>query len=194
MSMTCLFLVAALLGPATLPQEAQTPTAVETRPGEGTPFRLGPEDTIQVWLWQEPELGTTATVRPDGRISLPLLHEIEVTGKTPIELQDELTERYKEFLGDPVVTVIVSQIRSSNINVLGEVRAVGRYPLLQDLTIVDAIALAGGLADFTDGKEVIIWRPGPNGIERIEVNLKKMLEDGEGTPLKLKPSDTIFVK
>lgn len=194
MSLTSLFLAVALVGSTPLAGPVQSQTATAPPAEDEFVFRLGPADSIQVWLWEEPDLGSGATVRPDGRITLPLINEVEVTGKTPTELQEELTEKYSMFLGDPVVSVIVTQIGSLNINILGEVQSEGRYSLVQPLTILDAISMAGGLTDFTDGKKVIILRPGPAGIDRIEVNVHDLLEDGNGPNIMIHPSDTIYVK
>jgi polysaccharide export outer membrane protein len=195
MNLTSCFLALALIGSTSLPGPHQTQQpAAPTSTDEDFVFRLGPADSIQVWLWQEPDLGAAATVRPDGRITLPLINEIEASGKTPAELQQELTEEYKTYLGDPIVSVIVTQIGSLNINILGEVQSEGRYSMVQPLTIIDAISMAGGLSDFTDGKEVFVLRPGPQGIERIQVNFRELLEDGDGTNVVIRPSDTIYVK
>lgn len=155
-------------------------------------YTLGPEDVIQVFVWKEPELSTVVTVRPDGRISLPLAGEIVAADKTPKQLQEEVTERLEEYLEVPVVTVSVQAINSRQISVLGEVRRPGRYRLAQHTTVLDAIALGGGFTEFADRNDVVVLRKGRHGVRRIPVNVKRTLSNG-GDPLYLEPGDTVYV-
>jgi len=176
---------------------AQQPQAVQqpqTPVSGSSEYRLGPEDVVRVWVWREPDLLTTVMVRPDGRISLPLINEVDVSGRTAAEIQEELTTRYSEYLGDPMLSVIVTEINNPQISVLGKVRNPGRHLLRQQLTIFDAIALSGGFTEFANRDEVIVIRPSSSGIERITLNLSQMLEYSTEVPLLLRASDTIYVK
>jgi len=157
-------------------------------------YRLGPEDVIGVLVWKQPELSTTVVVRPDGKITLALLGELEATGKTSLQLQEEITKRLRQYVSDPMVNVVVKEINSPKFSVLGQVRKPDRYHLKQRLTVLDAIALAGGFTDFAKRDKVTIIRnSGPDKI-RIQVNLKKVVEDKRGEVYYVEPLDTIYVQ
>jgi len=154
-------------------------------------YVLGPEDVIEVFVWKSPELSTTATVRPDGRISLPLAGELQAAGKSPEELRDGITKSLRRYIETPFVTVMVKAVNSPQISVLGQVRRPGRYRLAQRATIFDAIALGGGLSEFADPKDVVVLRSSTSGVERIRVNVKELLRNGQ--PPVLEPGDTVYV-
>jgi polysaccharide export outer membrane protein len=156
-------------------------------------YRLGPEDVIGVLVWKQPELSTSIVVRPDGKISLALVGELEATGKTSLQLQEEITQRLRQYIADPMVNVVVKEINSPKFSVLGQVRKPDRYHIKQRLTVLDAIALAGGFTDFAKRDKVTIIRnSGPDKI-RIQVNLKKVVEDRRGEVYYIEPLDTIYV-
>ena len=191
----------AAAGPAAA-GDAAPDAATETAPRE-TPrtqgaaaleatYALGPEDVIQVFVWKEPELSTKATVRPDGRIALPLAGELVAAGSTPRELEAEITERLKQYIDLPVVTVMVEAINSPKVSVLGEVRRPGRFLIAQRTSVLDAIALSGGFTEFAHRGRVTVLRPTPSGVERIPIDVKGLLQDG-GRPFYLVPGDTIHV-
>jgi polysaccharide export outer membrane protein len=158
----------------------------------GSEYRLGSEDLIECFVYKEPELTATAVVRPDGMISLPLVGEIEATGKTAPELQAEITSKLRVFIEDPVVSVIVKAINSPKISVFGEVRKPDVFPIKQRMTVLNAIALAGGFTEFAKRGRVIVIRAGSSGQERIKLNLERLIKDGE--PFYLQASDTVFVE
>lgn len=173
--------------------EAGPPAAAAERNGDPSQgYRLGPGDVIEVFVWKEPELSTTAAVRPDGRISLPLAGEMEAAKRTAAELEEQLTARLEQYIEVPVVTVIVREVNSPRIAVLGEVRRPGRYLVAQRTTVLDAIAMGGGFTEFADRGNVVVLRPTPSGTKRIRVNVKRLLRDG-ATPLYLEPEDTVYV-
>lgn len=155
-------------------------------------YQLGPEDVIEVFVWKEPDLSTQVTVRPDGRITLPLAGELIAAGKTPQELQAEIASSLERYVEQPVVTVIVKAINSRQISVLGEVRRPGRYRISQRTDILDAIAMSGGFTEFADRKEVLILRKTKSGVRRMQVNVKRLLNEG-AHPLYLEPGDTVYV-
>jgi polysaccharide export outer membrane protein len=156
-------------------------------------YRLGPEDVVEVFVWKEEDLSTTATVRPDGRITMPLAGEIVADGKTPEELQVEIAQSLARFVTRPVVTVMVKSINSAQVSVLGEVRKPGRYRIAQRATILDAIALGGGFTEFARRDKVVVLRNGPSGVQRIPVDVELVVRHG-WTPLKLEPGDTVYVE
>ena len=172
-------------------EQAKNPKVSAANPARSE-YRLGSEDLIECFVYKEPELTATAVVRPDGMISLPLVGEIQATGKTAIELQAEITSKLLEFIADPVVSVIVKEINSPKISVFGEVRKPDVFPIKQQMTVLNAIALAGGFTEFAKRDRVIVIRTGSSGQERIKLNVERLLKDG--TPFYLQASDTVFVE
>jgi polysaccharide export outer membrane protein len=166
-----------------------TPTA-----GQTLEFRLGPEDVLDVFVWKEPDLSTTITVRPDGKVSLPLAGELDASGKTATQMQQEVTEKLAQFIKQPVVTVIVKQINSLKISVLGEVRKPDIYKIKNRVTVLDAVAMAGGFTDLARPNRIVVLRKTPAGPERFIVNVNQLVEDKNGTPFYLEPLDTVYVE
>jgi polysaccharide export outer membrane protein len=167
--------------------------AASANPGPSE-YRLGPEDVIEVFVWKEPDLTTTVVIRPDGRISLPLANELEASGKTAVQLQQEITERLRQFIAQPVVNVMVKQVNSLKISVLGEVRKPDVYRIKNRVTVLDAIAMAGGFTDLARPNRVIVLRNGPSGPQRIKINVKQAVADESGAPFYLQPLDTVYVE
>ena len=157
-------------------------------------YRMGPEDVIEVFVWKEPELSTTVVIRPDGRISLPLANELEASGKTGVELQQEITARLSKYVVQPVVNVMVKQVNSLKISVLGEVRRPDVYRIKSRVTVLDAIAMAGGFTDLARPNRVIVIRNTPAGPQRIKINIKQLVADDSGAPFYLQPLDTVYVE
>src|SRR5579864_4181608 len=158
-------------------------------------YVIGDNDVLEIDVWKEKEISRTIPVRPDGKISLPLVGEIQASGMTPMQLQDDLTKRLKAYIENPEVTVIVSDPRSHQFNVVGEVLRPGSYPLMQTMTVLDAIAQSGGFKDFAKETKVYVLREMPGGIRvRIPFNYKRVIQ---GRYLQenvaLKPGDTIVV-
>jgi polysaccharide export outer membrane protein len=188
---TLLFL---LLNVTVLTQGADVPTVM---PSSGEPtldYRLGPEDVIEVFVWKEPDLSTTVTIRPDGKISLPLANELEASGKTAAELQQEIVVRLQRYITQPVVNVMVKQINSLKISVLGEVRKPDVYKIKNRLTVLDAIAMAGGFTDLARPNRVIVLRNSVSGLQRITININQVVSEQHGTPFFLQPLDTVYVE
>ncbi len=154
-------------------------------------YRLGAEDLIECFVYREPDLTTTVVVRPDGMISLPLAGQIKATGKTAPELQDEIASRLREFIAEPIVNVIVKEVHSPKISIFGEVRKPDIFPIRQQMTVLDAIALAGGFTEFAK-RDVIVIRAGAVGQQRIKMNLDRLIK--EGAPFYLQATDTVFVE
>jgi polysaccharide export outer membrane protein len=171
---------------------SQRPPAPADQSGD---YRLGPEDVIDVFVWQEKDLSTTVVVRPDGKISLPLAGELEASGKNTNQLQQEIADKLQRYVNQPVVNVMVKQINSLKISVLGEVHKPDVYRIKNRVTVLDAIALAGGFTDLARPTRVVVLRNSPAGQQRIKVNLKAMVNGDSGQqPFYLQPLDTVVVE
>jgi polysaccharide export outer membrane protein len=182
-----------LLASCFLPlQAADTPSIPSSK--QTLEFRLGPEDVLDVFVWKEPDLSTTVTVRPDGKVSLPLAGELDASGKTAVEMQKQIAEQLGTYIKQPVVTVIVKQINSLKISVLGEVRKPDVYKIKNRVTVLDAVAMAGGFTDLARPNHIVVLRKTASGPTRFVVNVNQLVEDKNGTPFYLEPLDTIYVE
>src|ERR1035438_9010635 len=140
--------------PAASPAASQPTQNVEANPTKAhdDSFVIGNDDVLVINVWKEPEVSRSIPVRSDGRISLPLVGEIQAAGRTPLQLEQEITRGLKAYITDPEVTVIVQEIHSQQFNILGQVFKPGAYPLTRTTTVLDAIAIAGGFRDFAKQK------------------------------------------
>jgi polysaccharide export outer membrane protein len=182
--------LAFLAGPArTAPAQAKA-----ERADAKLDYLVGPGDVLQIFVWKEPELSRDVTVRLDGRMTLPLLGDVEAAGRTPQVLGDELTKSLGRFLEAPRVSVGVSQANSSRFYVVGQVGKPGEFPLSGRTTFLQALAVAGGFKDFAKTDAILIVRQERGGQNVIPVNYKK-IEDGRdiGQNILLRPGDTIVV-
>lgn len=169
------------------PAPASTPIAREVD------YIIGPDDVLSVNVWKEPDLSRSVPVRPDGKITLPLVGDIQANGATPIKLQGAIEKSLSEYISKPVVTVIVQEARSHKFNIIGEVHKPGTYVLSAPMTVLDAIALAGGFREWAKVKSIYVLREGsPGGPQRIPFNYKQVVK-GASTDLQLKVKDTIIV-
>ncbi|MBZ5538252.1 MAG: polysaccharide biosynthesis/export family protein [Acidobacteriia bacterium] len=141
---------------ASTPAQAAPGSGQTTEPGQD--FVIGPEDTLVINVWKEAELSTTVVVRPDGRISLPLINEVQASGLTTKQLQDRIAERLKDFIASPVVTVMVKEIKSQSVTIMGEVTRTGVYPFGSPMTVVELIGRAGGFKDYAKTKGIRVLR------------------------------------
>lgn len=132
-------------------------------------YKIGVDDVLTVNVWHEPDLSRNITVRPDGKISLPLVGDIKASGKTPPELQTELRTDLAQFIKDPELTVIVAEIRSRRVNIIGQVFHPGTFAITQQMGVLDAIAEAGGLKEFAKQKQIYVLRETSAG-KRIRLN------------------------
>lgn len=155
-------------------------------------YRLGPEDVISVFVWKQPELSTTVVIRPDGKVSLPLLGELAANNKTAVQLQTEITAQMLQYVVDPKVTVIVKEVNSPSITVLGQVQRPDRYRIRQRITALDAIGMAGGFTNFAKRDKVTIIRNSRPDKPRIQLDLKKVVQGGD--VYYLEPQDTVYVQ
>ena len=158
-------------------------------------YTIGPQDVLAINVWKEPEISRTVPVRPDGKISLPLVGDILASGHTPVQLKREIAERLKNYLSDPEVTVIVQSVNSRRFNVVGGVASPGTYDLTKRMTVLDAIAQAGGPVDFAKVKKIYILRLLKNG-ERLRIlfNYKQVIKGKNfHQNVDLEPGDTIVI-
>jgi polysaccharide biosynthesis/export protein len=158
-------------------------------------FIIGKDDVLAINVWKEPDISRSIPVRSDGKISLPLVGEIQAAGQTPLKLEQDIATRLKDYIEEPEVTVIVQQINSEKFNILGMVTKPGTYPLVGSATVLDAIALAGGFRDFAKQKSVYVLRENPDGTQtRLPFNYKEVVK-GRNTAqnVMLQPRDTIIV-
>jgi polysaccharide biosynthesis/export protein len=174
------------------------PLLTATPPGEeelpSPDYIIGAEDAVEVQVWKNPDLSKTVTVRPDGKISLPLIGDIPAAGQTAAQLAEAVTEKLMTYYKEPAqVAVIVTQINSYAIYLLGEVHTQGRYAVKPGTTILQAISLAGGLTSFASPNKMTLRRRGPEGKESLLVIRYKDVLAGHQANFSLKPGDTIIV-
>lgn len=160
-----------------------------------TTYVIGPTDVLSINVWKEQEMSKVVPVRPDGMISLPLVGEIRAAGLTPVQLEEQITGSLKKLMSDPQVTVIVAEVHSQNFNIVGEVLKPGSYPLAHQLTVLDAIALAGGFHDFAKTKKIYVLRTDANGKqERLPFNYKDVIRgQNPQQNIQLQAHDTVVV-
>lgn len=156
-------------------------------PGE---YLIGREDVLDVSVWRDGDLSRTVPVRPDGRISLPLVGELEAAGKTPHAVADEIRARLNPFVEDPRVVVIVKEINAPKFYVIGEVTHPGGYPLRTHTTVLQALSVAGGPNEFASRGGIVVVRGG--GKHRIEVDYSEIVAKPT-RDFTLEPGDTIVV-
>ncbi len=158
-------------------------------------YTIGPSDVLAINVWKDTELTRTVLVRPDGKISLPLVGELEVSGLTAAKVQRLLAQRLKEYIDNPQVTVIVQEVKSRTYTIVGKVAKPGSFPLAKPTTVLDAIAMAGGFLDFAKSNKILVIRRwGDGSTIRIPFDYKKAIK-GKGTDenIDLRNGDTIVV-
>jgi polysaccharide export outer membrane protein len=184
------FLFLVFLG---LPLAAQVAERVDEDPPNA--YSIGPGDVLEISVWKNPELTSTVPVRPDGRISVPFLGDVQAAGLTPLALKQTLTDGYKEYVTAPGVSVVVKEIHSRKIYVTGEVATPGVYDLQPRAKLMQALALAGGLTPYAKGR-VVVLRDNGDGKkdERREIEIGAIISGKKPEDnLLLKPGDTLIV-
>jgi polysaccharide biosynthesis/export protein len=166
--------------------DATTPAVVPAT------YKIGVGDVLHISVWEEPQLTETAVVRPDGKVSMPLVNEVDVAGLTPGAVQQTLTERLGKFVHKPRVTVTVQEIHSRMVYITGEVQRPGAYPLMDAMNVVQLVARAGGLTDFARQKQMYVLRADKSA--RVNVNYQKVLKgQAPQQNVELAPGDTVVV-
>jgi len=167
-------------------------TKAEDIVSESHAYLIGPEDVLQIEVWREKSLSSTIPVRSDGKISLPLINDVQAAGLTPIQLQEKLTEKLKEFIDNPNVSVTVMEANSFKVYVSGQVKNPGVFRLRTQTSLLQVIPMAGGFTDWANQKKILVIRKEEGGETRITANYKKMV-DGKVPALILKAGDTVIV-
>jgi polysaccharide export outer membrane protein len=177
----------------TKPAPVTPPAATDATQVAGPDYIIGPEDGLSINVWKEPDLTATLPVRPDGKISLPLLGDVQAAGVTPTQLGETITEKLKKFVSDPRVTVVVTAINSKRIYLAGEVGHSGALPMLPHMTVLQALS-AAGINQFANTKRIYVLRSENGKEEKLPVNYRKLLK-GEAMDQNyvLRPGDTIVV-
>jgi polysaccharide export outer membrane protein len=191
---------AVLATPAPASPPAASAPALEPDSNE---YRIGPEDMLQIVVWQNVELSRVLPVRPDGKISLPLVNDVQAAGLTPMQLRDSLKEKLAQYVPAAEISVIVGEVQSFNVSLIGKVQRANRYKLKGPTTVLDLLALAGGFAEFADSDRIVVLRPEPFVVQgrrtgqtfkRIPFNYKKVVSaGGESDNVLLQPGDIVVV-
>ena len=179
--------------------EGTSPTTGSSLASSGVPspppadYIIGPDDVLAINVWKEPELSRSVIVRPDGKITLPLLKDIQASGSTPEHLQDVIEKGLADYVSKPVVTVILQEEKSHKFNVLGQVQKPGSYLLYGPMTVLDAIAMAGGFREWAKVNSIYLLREtSPGNRKKISFHYKDVVK-GSGPDLELQTKDTIVV-
>jgi len=176
-------------------QAGQSSDAPATARPHDDSFIIGNDDVLAISVWKEPDISRSIPVRSDGKISLPLVGEVQATGRTPLKLEQDIAAKLKSYIAEPDVTVIVQQINSQKFNILGQVNRPGSYPIATAATVLDAIAVAGGFRDFAKQKAIYVLRQSSDGTQtRLRFNYKEVVKgQNPAQNIKLQPRDTIVV-
>ncbi|HJX27037.1 MAG TPA: polysaccharide biosynthesis/export family protein [Thermoanaerobaculia bacterium] len=187
-----------LLCPATVRHVAADmadEVVVRTEEDPTNAYAIGIGDVLEISVWKNPELAVTTPVRPDGRISVPLLGDVQASGLTPLALRQTLTDRFAEFVTAPGVSVVIKEINSRKVFVTGEVKSPGSFDLQPRTKLMQVIAMAGGLSPYAKGKVVVLRdsRDG-RGDRRYEISLEQIISGKKASDnLVLQPGDTLVV-
>src|ERR1700740_2774195 len=166
----------------------------KTPPRIDAGYKIGPQDVLRIDVWKEPDLKRQVAVRPDGKISLPLLDDVQAAGLTPLELRNFLREGLKEYITDPQVTITVSEINSRRIFVTGEVTRSGTFALLPNMTVLQALSSCGGFTQFANTKKIYLLRMEGAKQVKIPVNYKELIKGRKPEiNILLQDGDTIVV-
>jgi polysaccharide biosynthesis/export protein len=199
-TMTAVFAATILIASIALAQDPPAQPAVNSASANaaqanlaGPEYVIGPEDVLHVSVWKETDLTATLPVRPDGKISLPLLDDVQASGLTPKQLAASVTDKLRKYIADPRVTVVVTQINSKRIYLVGEVLHAGATPMLPNMTVLQALSSAG-LNQFANTKSIYVLRNDNGKQQKLPVNYRKLVK-GEQIEQNymLQPGDTIVV-
>jgi polysaccharide export outer membrane protein len=172
-----------------LKKEAQAEIAADS-----DRYVIGAEDVLYIHVWREETVTKTVSVRMDGKISIPLVDEIQAAGLTPLQLKEKLTERLKQFIENPNVTVVVMEANSFKVYISGQISKPGIYRLRSDTTLAQIISMAGGLTEWANQKKIIIIRKENGKEKRFTINYKKIVKGEDlDSNIILKSGDTIIV-
>jgi polysaccharide biosynthesis/export protein len=171
------------------------PVPAATQKAQDESFVIGADDVLAINVWKEPDISRSVPVRSDGKITLPLVGELQAGGQTPSQLQKEIATKLQSFISHPEVTVMVQEVKSQRFNVLGQVAKPGSYLLSNSAKVLDAIAMAGGFRDFARKKSIYVLRRNPDGGQtRLSFNYVDVLKGKNPEQnIELRPHDTVVV-
>ena len=178
-------------GPDTLVKATEKSSLIVT-----PDYIIGPEDVLEITVWKNQDLSKVVAVRPDGRISLPLIGEVTAVGKTPVQVTEDISLKLKEYKENPQVSIVLKEVNSYAIFVLGEVAKPGKYSLKSKTTLLQGISIAGGFTAMAARNKLVVFRFGVNGggQERVKASYDDIvLRDGSLQNIELKPGDTVVV-
>lgn len=190
------WLVGLLLAPSLAVAQLSGSTAPASHAASGSEYVIGPGDTLQVFVWRDPELTATVPVRPDGKITTPLVRDMVAVGKTPTQLATDIEKVLSEYVKSPVVNIIVTKPASafSQVKVIGQVKAPAAVPYRTGMTVLDAVLAVGGLTDFAAGNRAHIVRTEKGKQIEIRVKLDKLVNGGDMSQnLPLRPGDVLVI-
>lgn len=180
-------------GYGTLPPAQQRVTS----PGTTPEYLIGPTDTLNVFVWRNPDLTTTIPVRPDGRISIPLIEDLQAAGKTPTALARDVEKELKKFIQEPIVTVIVTSFVgpfTQQIRVVGEAARPQAIPYRENMTVLDVMIQVGGLTQFASGNRAVLIRTSQGSNKYFQVLLDDLLKDGKiDANIEVLPGDVLVI-
>ncbi|HEX7965195.1 MAG TPA: polysaccharide biosynthesis/export family protein [Gammaproteobacteria bacterium] len=156
-------------------------------------YLIGPGDVLHVSVWKDQGLDRVITVRPDGMISFPLVNDVQASGQTPQQLQKTLTDKLKQYMSEPEVSVVVQEVHSYAVSVLGEVKTPGRYELKGQATVLDVLAQAGGLTEFASPSRIVVLRDQDGSKRRILFDYDDAVYSNSAQPFYVRPGDIITV-
>jgi polysaccharide biosynthesis/export protein len=177
---------------APVPAQTASVAAAAAPATNDASYRIGPQDVLRIDVWKEAEISRSVPVRPDGKISLPLLNDVQAQGHTAMELANVITEGLKKYITNPQVTVSVTEINSRRVYVTGEVARPGAYPLLPNMTALQALTSGGGFTQFANTKKIYILRTESGKQTKKPFNYKEVV-NGKSDDIPLQPGDTIVV-
>jgi len=174
------------------PASANEPAAARPAVAPPAGYVIGPDDVLSIVFWRDKDMSSQVTVRPDGKITLPLLDDVQAAGLTPADLRTHLAAESKRFFENAHVTVVVQQINSLKVFITGQVAKPGPYPLTAPTTVLQLISMAGGLRDFADSKNITIVRTDRRQTSTFQFNYKEIGRNLSQN-IELKPGDTVVV-
>ena len=180
-------------------QVASAPSATSAADAAGTPalppgYVIGPEDVLSIVFWKDADMSATVVVRPDGKISLPLVNDIPAAGLTPEQLRTQLLKAAVQYVADPNATVVVKEIHSRKVFITGNVLRPGTFPLTGEMNVVQLISLAGGLQEYADAKNIVVMRTDGGRVQYLKFNYRDIIKQKSGQQIvSLKPGDTVVV-
>ena len=189
-----LAMVITLVATGASAQQPSSPAKAKPAPAGLDEYKIGPEDVLAISVWKNEPMSRVLPVRPDGMISLPLLDDVMAAGLTPMELRNVLAQKLAEYVPSPAVTVIVNDVRSFKVSVIGEVARPARYELKSRTSVLDVLALAGGFNQFAARTRIVVLRQEGDKKTRIPFNYNRVTSSGgDEENLYLRPGDIVLV-